>query len=176
MTLPGWSENRWLRAGMLAGLIAMWPLVPVPASTPVPAGKMAPLAFSLKDPSGKTVRLADYKGHPLVINFWATWCGPCKAEMPSLMALADKYRDRHLTVLGISVDDPPADLQKFAAEHAINYPLLVGLGHDELLDAFDASYAIPVSWFIRADGTVALEHAGPGTREWLDSQIQALFQ
>ena len=99
--------------------------------------------------AGKDVRLADFKGRPMIINFWATWCPPCKAEIPGFVELVDQYKDQQFTVLGISTDDSPPDLQKFAAEYKMNYPVLVGLGHDDLLEAYEASMAIPVSWLIR---------------------------
>ena len=74
----------------------------------------------------RDVRLADFKGRPLLINFWATWCPPCKAEIPWFVEFAEKYKDKNLAVLGISVDDSPEDIRKFAAEHKVNYPMLVG--------------------------------------------------
>jgi peroxiredoxin len=166
--------NRWLRAGLVAIALGTWPAWRLlDHANPQPANQ-APLDFSLKDMNGQTVHLSDFKGRPLIINFWATWCGPCKAEIPGFIRLVDKYRDQHLTVLGISTDDAPADLRTFAAQHKMNYPVLVGLGHDNLLDAYDAAFAIPVSWFIRPDGTVYLKHPGTETEAWFDQQVQAI--
>lgn len=170
--------NRWLRAAAVAVLVAAWPACAqqdeVP-ETPAGAAVMAPLQFTLKDMNGGDVRLADFKGRPLIVNFWATWCAPCKQEIPALVELVDKYKNEKLTVLGISIDDSPEDLREFAAAYKINYPVLVGLGHNDIQEAYDAVFAIPVTWFIRADGSVHLKHPGPATREWFEQQVQAML-
>ena len=144
------------------------------SEVPIPAGNLANLNYKLKDMHGQEVNLASFKGKPIILNFWATWCGPCKAEIPALIELADKYRDRQLTVLGVSVDDSPEDLTQFAAEFKINYPILVGLGQDEFQEKYDAVMLIPVTWFIRADGTVFRKHQGPASKDWFESQVKAL--
>jgi cytochrome c biogenesis protein CcmG/thiol:disulfide interchange protein DsbE len=140
---------------------------------------IASLDFTVKDIDGRDVRLADYKGRPLILNFWATYCGPCKTEIPLFVELVEKYRDRNLAILGISVDDSVEDLRPFAAEYKMNYPVLVGLGHDDLLDRYEAGFLIPITWFIKADGTIHLKHPGgpPPTdpKGWLERQIQALL-
>ena len=173
------SVTQWAKAGLVAMVVAAWPtyalLTERRAPEIDPSAEVAKLDYTLKDMNGKEVRLSDFKGRPLVVNFWATWCSPCKHEIPSFIALVDKYKDKNLTVLGISTDDSPEDLRKFAAEYKINYPVLVGLGMDELLEAYEAEMMIPVTWFIRRDGTVALKHAGTQTRDWFERQITALF-
>jgi cytochrome c biogenesis protein CcmG/thiol:disulfide interchange protein DsbE len=168
----GFRWRPWVAAAVIAIAIAMWPgwgtrALPGTANA-------ANLDFVLKDMTGKDVRLADYRGRPIVLNFWATWCGPCRLEIPALVELVDKYKDQHLAVLGVSVDDQPSDLQRFAAEYHMNYPVLVGLGQDAFQEAYDAVVAIPVTWFIRADGTIHLQHKGPATKEWFDAQVKAL--
>ena len=79
-------------------------------------------------------------------------------------------------VLGVSVDDKPEALRKFTQEVPMNYPVLVGLGHDQLQEAYDAVIAVPVTWFIRADGTVQHVQKGPATREFFEAQTKALVQ
>jgi peroxiredoxin len=133
------------------------------------------LDFTLKDLNGRDVSLASYRGRPLLLNFWATWCGPCKEETPALIALADQYKSYDLAVLGISVDDPPEDLQKFARANKVNYPLLVGLGHDELLEAYDAEIGVPVSWVVASNGCPVAKHAGGATKDWFFSQVESLL-
>lgn len=139
---------------------------------PPPTGSVN-LDFVVKDMNGTTVRLADYRGRPVILNFWATWCGPCRMEIPELIALTDQYKQR-LTVLGVSVDDQPDALKKFAAENHLNYPVLVGLGEDHLQEAYDAAMYIPVTWFIRPDGTVQAVQRGPGSRDYFQAQARAL--
>jgi peroxiredoxin len=135
----------------------------------------AKLDFTVKDMNGAPVNLAAYRGRPLVLNFWATWCGPCKEEIPAFIALADKYKSSRIAILGISVDDPPEDLKKFASANKVNYPLLTGRDHDELLEAYDAEVAVPVSWFVASNGCVATKHPGAASRDWLESQMKALL-
>ena len=144
-----------------------------------PAGPPARLDFSLKDAGGHDVRLADFKGRPLLINFWATYCGPCKAEMPALIDLTEQFKSRRLTVLGISVGDTGDEIQDFRKQFQrtfpASYPLLVGLGHDDLLEAYAADVFVPVTWLVRPDGTVAAKAEGPQTKEWFETQIKAMF-
>ena len=137
-------------------------------------GPPANLDFTLKDMEGRDVALASFRGRPIVLNFWATWCGPCKAEIPALIEVVNTYRAQRLAVLGVSVDDKPEQLREFAAAYNMNYPVLVGLGHESFQETYDALYAVPVTWLIRADGTVFLKHQGPVTKDWLDTQVRAL--
>ena len=167
--------NRWVRASLVAGVLVMTSVWVWSPGTPAEA-EMAPLDFTLKDMDGNDVRLADFKGRPLIVNFWATWCGPCKHEIPAFVELVDKYRDQGFTVLGISVDDSPEDLKPFAEEYKINYPVLVGLGHDELQELYGAHILVPISWFVRPDGTVHLKWMSTNTKEWFEEQIKALLE
>jgi thiol-disulfide isomerase/thioredoxin len=143
--------------------------------TPDPNAEYARFDFSLKDASGKDVSLASFKGRPLIINFWATYCGPCKAEIPMLNDLVQKYRGEHLTVLGVSYDDAPSDIQKFLQTTPMNYPVLVGLNHDDMMSAYGADIALPTTWIVRGDGTVVAKYTGPQTREWFETQVKAAF-
>ena len=165
---------RWALALVVAGVIAAWP--GCNTNTTPPWVQVANLNFKVKDQDGKEVNLQDYKGRPLLINFWATWCAPCKYEIPILVALADKYRDQNFVVLGISTDDvADDDLRKFIADYKINYPVLLALGNDPLQEAYEAMYTIPISWFVRPDGTVMLKHTGVQSPEWFDRQVQQLL-
>jgi thiol-disulfide isomerase/thioredoxin len=167
---------RWIAAGVVAAAIAVAvPTLFLSGSDVDPNAERAPLDFVLKDMHGKDVRLADYKGRPLLINFWATDCGPCRHEIPYFVELVEKYKDEEFAVLGISTYDRPEDLVPVAEKLEINYPVLVGLGHDDLLLAYEADLVIPVSWFIRRDGTVFKKKVGSDSKEWFEAQIQALF-
>jgi len=109
------------------------------------------------------------------VNFWATWCPPCRTEIPWFVEFSEKYKAQRLAVVGISTDDPPEDIKKFAADNKVSYPLLVGVGHDDLLKSYEATEVIPVSWLIRADGSVFLRVTGIHPKEWFDTQLQALI-
>jgi peroxiredoxin len=135
----------------------------------------ANLDFTLKDMDGASVRLADHKGKVLLINFWATWCPPCKAEIPGIMELQNQYKDKGLVILGISEDDDPPTLKTFATEWKINYPMLVGRDNDKLFDAYGPLYGIPTSVIVGRDGAICGRHVGPATKEEFEKEIKLLL-
>ena len=172
----GGTASRWVLASVVAMLVAAWPAYRMYTS-PDHEGdgaEYANLDFTLKDMHGNDVRLADYAGRPVIVNFWATWCTPCKHEIPIFIDLVEQYKDEGFTVLGISTDDTAEDLVPFAEEFGINYPVLVGFGRDDLLDAYQAGFFVPTSWFIRRDGSVALKWPGTSTPEWFEEQVKLL--
>jgi thiol-disulfide isomerase/thioredoxin len=137
-------------------------------------GKNAPLHFTLKDMNGADVKLASFKGKVILLNFWATWCGPCKAEIPSLVELQNQYAD-DLVVLGFSVDDTVDKMKPYAAQYKINYPLLVGNGREDVQEAFGPLFGIPVSVIIGRDGKIAKKHSGIATKSQIEREIKALL-
>ena len=137
-------------------------------------GKPAPLNYTLKDMNGVDVKLASFKGKVILLNFWATWCGPCRAEIPALVELQKQYAD-DLVILGFSVDDPVDKLKPYATQYKINYPVLVGTGHEDVQDAFGPLWGIPVSVFIGRDGVIAKKHSGIGTKEQFEQEIKSLL-
>jgi thiol-disulfide isomerase/thioredoxin len=137
-------------------------------------GKPARLDFKLKDMNGVDVKLDSFKGKVILLNFWATWCGPCKAEIPSLVELQEKYAD-DLVVLGFSVDDTPEKMKPYSEEYKVNYPLLVGNGREDVQNAFGPLLGIPVSVIIGRDGIIAKKHTGIATKEQFEREIQSLL-
>jgi len=137
-------------------------------------GKPAPLHYTLKDMNGAEVKLSSYKGKIILLNFWATWCEPCKYEIPDLISLQEQYAD-DLVVLGFSVDDTPEQLKAYAAEYKVNYPMLVGSGHENVQDAYGPMWGIPVTIVIARDGTIARKQSGIRTREQFEREIKALL-
>ena len=137
-------------------------------------GKSARLDFQLKDMNGVDVKLESFKGKVILLNFWATWCGPCKAEIPSLVELQEKYAG-DLVVLGFSVDDPAEKMKPYAEEYKVNYPLLVGNGREDVQNAFGPLLGIPVSVIIGRDGIIAKKHTGIATKEQFEREIKALL-
>jgi peroxiredoxin len=169
-----WMRKRLLGYGLAGGLLialSVWSAYLAHARTSVPAN----LEFTLKDQNGRDVRLADFKGKPLIVNFWATWCVPCQLEMPELVELAKAYKDQGLTIIGISIDDTPEEVREFAKAYGVTYPLLIGRDREDVADAFGLRNGIPLSVFIRADGTIATRLEGINTKTWLEEQIQDLF-
>jgi peroxiredoxin len=166
--------GRWMRALVAALLLGAWPACNSHVGPP-PGAELAKLDFVLKDAKGSDVRLTDYRGKPMLVNFWATWCNPCKAEIPWFTEFAAKYKSRGLAVVGISVDDPADDINKFASDLKVNYPLLMGAGHEDILQAYDAGDLIPVSWLIKRDGSVLVKVKGIHEKAWFEQQIETLL-
>lgn len=137
--------------------------------------KPANLEFTLKDVEGKDVSLASYKGKVVLIDFWATWCGPCKVEIPHFIEFQEKYGGKGLQIVGISVDDPVDKLAPYAREMGMNYPVLQGLGRDEVQDAYGPILGIPVSVLISRDGKICATHTGLTGKDVFEKEIAALL-
>lgn len=140
-----------------------------------PNATAANLSFTLKDMHGKSVNLADYKGKVVLINFWATWCPPCKAEIPDFVELKAQYGARGFEILGISVDDPPEALPPFAERYKVNYPLLVGVERDDVQEAYGPIFGIPTSMLVARDGTICRKFAGGLNKARLEREIKPLL-
>jgi len=139
--------------------------VAAPAAAPTAVADAGPAAGlysqTLNDLSGKPQSLAQWKGKPLLVNFWATWCGPCVQEMPELSAIANEENGKRFNVVGVGIDSPSA-MSEFAAKHNIKYPLYVGgMGGTELSRAFgNTNGGLPFTVLIGADGQVRKTYLG----------------
>ena len=138
-------------------------------------GKAAPLDYTVKDMNGAEVRLASYKGKIILLNFWATWCTPCKQEIPDLVTLQEQYKD-DVVVLGFSVDDTPQQLKEYAAKYKMNYPVLVGAGHENIQEAYGPMWGIPVTIVIDRDGRIAKKQSGIRSLEQFEREIKRLLK
>lgn len=138
-------------------------------------GDSARLDYVLKDMNGADVDLASFRGRPILLNFWATWCPPCKTEIPWFVEFADKYKAQKLAVIGVSVDDTPEDIRNFAAANAINYPMLVGASARDFRVQFEANDVIPISWLIRPDGTVLAKAQGIHPKDWFEANLKSML-
>lgn len=179
--LRGVHTSRRIRTALVLALCLSLAACTVPGSeketiSAVVPGGMAP-NFTAKDLSGNSVSLSGLSGRIVVLEFWATWCPPCRSSVPELIALQDKYRDRNVTVLAVSVDEGrnlSAKVQDFTKENKINYTVL--LGTEAITRAYKVKN-IPVLFVIDKTGKIAGQHVGalddvPGA---LDSQIEKLL-
>ena len=136
---------------------------------------MAP-EFSLKSvPDGKTVSLSSLRGKAVVVNFWATWCGPCKIEMPWLVDLQKKYGDQGLQIVGITKDDSNEEtIAKFTKKMGVNYTILVG--DQQVVDLYGGVGGLPTSFFVNRSGKVVHEIIGLDSESKFEDAIkQALL-
>ena len=109
--------------------------------------------FTLQTLDGKNLSLADLKGKAVLVNFWATWCGPCKIETPWLVELQNEYGSQGLQVVGVAMDDSGKDeIEKFAKDMGVNYPVLIG--KEAVGDAYGGVPALPESFFVSRDGKI----------------------
>lgn len=134
----------------------------------------ASLDYTLKDVNGIDVPLDSFEGKVVLVNFWATWCLPCKAEIPDLVAMQEKYKGA-LVVLGISVDDTADQIKPYAAEYKVNYRMLVGNKRQDVQDALGPLGAVPVSIIINRDGYITRKQTGIMTREQMEAEITPLL-
>ena len=127
--------------------------------------------FALTSLDGKVVKLSDYRGKAILLNFWATWCSPCKVEMPWFVDLQKKYGNDGLVVLGIAMDDTEADkIAKFASEMGVNYPVL--LGTDKVSEEYGNVEYLPTSFYIDRQGRIVGKGTGLLGRAEVEENVQ----
>jgi thiol-disulfide isomerase/thioredoxin len=127
-------------------------------------------AFTVNDLDGKPISSSDLKGKTVLVNFWATWCPPCRAEIPDLIKLQEKYRDK-LVILGISEDEvSPQEVKAFAVAQKMNYP--IAMTTPELTKIFTGVAALPTTFIIDADGRMQMRHVGMLNPETTELEAQ----
>jgi peroxiredoxin len=117
-----------------------------------------PPPFALEDLAGRTHRLADYRGKVVLVNFWATWCEPCRDEMPSLARLQAALADRPFTVLAVNLDEPVSRIKKFLARTPLNFPVL--LDRDAAVAKAWRARILPATYLVGRDGRIHKVHFG----------------
>jgi thiol-disulfide isomerase/thioredoxin len=139
--------------------------------------KPANLSFTVTDMNGQKVSLETFKGKVIVLDFWATWCPPCKAEIPGFVELQDAYGPKGLQFIGVAVDadDTPAMLKDFAAQFKMNYPVLVAGDRDDLQDAYGPMWGIPTTFIIGRDGRICRKHSGLVGKDKYEEDIKNLL-
>jgi thiol-disulfide isomerase/thioredoxin len=138
---------------------------------PVMRGKKAP-SFALTSLDGKKVSLADYKGRPVLVNFWATWCGPCKVEMPWFEEFRKQYAGQGFEILGLTDDvDAGKDMiAKVAGKAGVSYPILLTDG--KVQTAYGGLEVLPMSFYVDRNGVIVEQTAGLGSKEQIEANIK----
>ena len=140
------------------------------AALAVAETKRAP-DWTLKDPDGKEVSFSQFAGKVVVVDFWATWCGPCVAEIPGFVALQNKYGKDGLVVVGISLDRAgPAKVKRFMQENGMTYTVV--MGNAEVAEAFGGFEAIPTTFLVSRDGRIVHQKTGA----WPHDQYEQLVK
>ncbi len=130
--------------------------------------------FSLQDSQGRTVRLADYKGKVILLDFWATWCGPCKIEIPWFIEFQRQYKDRGFSVIGVSMDEGGWEVVRpFVDEMRMNYPVLIG--NDDTTSAYGGVDVLPTTFIIDKQGRIVATHMGLTSRSEFEDTIKSLL-
>ncbi len=130
-------------------------------------------AFLVNDLDGNPVSTAAWKGKVVFVNFWATWCPPCRAEIPILIDLQNRYKDR-LQIVGVSVDDgDPADVKQFAKEAGINYPIV--MADRAIVKEYGGVPALPTMFVVNPDGNVVQKHEGLFSNELYEAEVRLLL-
>ncbi len=160
---------------VLAGIVLIrYGWEPASAAVKTPADRKPAPVFTLRDASGKEAKLSDYKGKAVLLNFWATWCGPCKLEIPWFIEFQKKYGDRGLAILGISMDeDGWKVVTPYVQKMGMNYPVL--LGNEEVAKLYGGVDGLPTTLLIDRAGKIAAMHTGLVSKPSYEEEILQLL-
>ena len=136
------------------------------------SGNLAP-DFTVTDINGKKLTLSDYRGKVVLLTFWATWCAPCRAEIPHFVEMQQKYGPQGFQIVGISMDDDVKPVKAFYQEYKMNYP--VAVGDDKLAESFGGVLGLPVSFIIDRDGRIVKKFIGATEVSVFDKEVADLL-
>ncbi|GAB4579698.1 MAG: TlpA disulfide reductase family protein [Anaerolineales bacterium] len=158
--------------------IGLTPALPNPTGEKIPAPRAGFAApdFTLPTPDGETITLSELRGRPVIVNLWASWCGPCRAEMPALQRIYETYQDTGLVILAVNAtqQDSEAAALAFVAEHGLTFPILLDVD-GEASHLYELR-ALPSTYFIRPDGTIEeVVLGGPMAEALLSTRVERLL-
>jgi len=130
-------------------------------------------AISLTDIEGKRLDLSDYKGKVVVLDFWATWCAPCREEIPGFVEMQEKYASQGFSVIGVSMDDEPGPVVEFYKEFKMNYP--VAVGNPRIGELYGGILGLPTTFLIGRDGRIYAKHTGGVNPALIEEEVQQLL-
>src|SRR6266508_1009811 len=168
LTLPADPWPSFDDVAAAAGLAA--PAAACPANAKPPN-----LNFTLKDLSNKDVKLSAFKGKVILLDFWATGCGPCKIEIPWFIEFQNKYGKDGLQVIGVLTEDTAEKARPFVVQWKMNYTVLQGNERDDLDDAYGPMFGLPVTVVISRDGRMCAKHVGLSGRDAFEREIKSLL-
>lgn len=135
-----------------------------------------PLAaeFSLPDLSGRDIKLSDYRGRVVLLDFWATWCEPCRTEIPQFVRMQEKYGPQGFQIIGVSMDDQEKPVREFYRGFKMNYPVV--MGNAKLAESFGGIFGLPVALLIGRDGRIYGRHIGETATSLFEKEVTALLE
>ena len=168
------SSRSYFRGGVvLLGVLGLLFTVPLPAATTAANLRKVAPDFTLADSAGHAIQLSSYRGKVVLLDFWATWCGGCKTEIPWYTEFQNSYKERGLSVVGVSMDDDGwKSVRPFLAEHKLNYPVVIGT--QELGKKYGAD-SLPVTVLIDRVGRVAEAHSGVVDKDAFETDLRELL-
>ena len=160
---------------LLLGACSSWQRADTSEGFKAASQRKAAPAFSLKDADGRTVQLSDYRGKVVLLNFWATWCGPCQMEIPWFVEFEREHKDKGFAVIGVSMDDDGWDAVKpFITEFGVNYRIL--MGSNTVGDLYGGVDALPTSFIIDRQGRIAAVHIGLVSKSKYEEDLNRLLE
>ena len=172
-------RNRWwTHIAIAAGVVAVT-VLPADGQTPdevcMANAQPANLDFTFEDLDGNAITLGDYAGKVILLDFWATWCGPCRFLIPGFIELYQEFGSQGLQVVGLSVDDSVSELRPYVEEMGMNYPVLVGEGRLDVQEAYGPLIGLPTAFIIDREGRICRSHTGFAEKELFEETIRALL-
>jgi len=130
--------------------------------------------FSLRALTGEPLSLSSYRGKVVLLDFWATWCDPCREETPNFVELQNNYRDQGLQIIGISMDDGPEPVREFYQQFHMNYPVVMGSA--KVGELYGGVLGLPIAYVIARDGRIQAKHIGATDRSVFEREVRNLLQ